>query len=409
MNRNIVVGINLGDFGSTGTIMRNALEYANSHGNFDYLVFVPKSNGKPNTFAYFERNTLFDKFDRRFFHKSLGNPDGFFEYRATKRIINKIKWLSKRYDNIIIHLHNLHMAYIDFRLLFPFLAKCRKVNKIFYTIHDSWPYTGGCYSYTFVGCDKWKKGCKGICPEAIGNKKYSPSIMLLEKYKKTQMLKNKITLLPVSQWISKEIDQSILRDLNKIVIYGETNIKAQDSKDVTLLSNLKLDNKKVILSISAYWDPWKGAKYLYEIASKLPSDYVILVVGGKFDTSQFTNIVHVGTVPNELLPRYYSIADVYVSTSQSESLGLTTCEAQICGVPVVAFGHAGVKETFNSKTGVLVGEDNDVNKMVEAIRFVVESKPFLKTDIINNGLKFKKYSSSKKYFSLYCKSLEESA
>jgi CXXX repeat peptide maturase len=45
-NKTLIIGINLGDYGSTGTIMRNALEYANKNGNYDYLIIVPKDRGK---------------------------------------------------------------------------------------------------------------------------------------------------------------------------------------------------------------------------------------------------------------------------------------------------------------------------------------------------------------------------
>ena len=220
------------------------------------------------------------------------------------------------------------------------------------------------------------------------------------------MLKDKMVLLPVSNWINNELSRSFFKDFEREVINGETNICDLGYKDEGLVEKLLLKNKKIVLTISSYWNEWKGIKYIYEIAKKLPSDYVVLVVGGKFDTNGHKNIIHIKDVPNEDLNHYYSIANVYLSTSQSESLGLTTCEAQICGVPVVAFGHTGVKETFiDRKTGVLVGEDNSVDKMVEAIRYVVEKQPFKKEDIIKNGCKFAKHSCSKKYFALYIKCL----
>jgi len=78
--KTLIIGINLGDFGSTGTIMRNSLEYAHENGDYDYLIIVPKSEGKPNTFSYLENhNSLLDKLDRHLFHRSVHNPDGFFE------------------------------------------------------------------------------------------------------------------------------------------------------------------------------------------------------------------------------------------------------------------------------------------------------------------------------------------
>ena len=399
--KNIIIGINLGDYGSTGTIMRNALEYANSHGDFDYLVIVPKDLGKPNTYAYLEQNNLLDKIDRRVFHKSLGNPDGLYEYRATKRIINKINEQCKIYKNVIVHLHNLHMASIDFRFLFKYLAKKKKIHKIFYTIHDCWPYTGACYCYNFIHCNEWQNGCNCKCPQEYDTKKYSVSKIWQLKKKYTLLLKDKMTLLPVSTWINNEIDKSFLSCFDRVVIHGETNITNLGYKDEELIKKYSLKGKKVVLTVSAYWNDWKGYKYIYEVVERLPDNYIILVVGGKFDTDGYKNIIHIKEIPNELMNRYYSIADVYMSTSQSESLGLTTCEAQICGVPVVAFGHTGIKETFNNKTGILVGEDNNVDKMVKAIIKVIEQKPFKKEDIFANGNMFRKYATARKYYSLY--------
>lgn len=398
---NIIIGINLGDFGSTGVIMRNALEYAHLHGNFDYLVVVPNDSGNPNTFAYLTKNGVLDKLDRRLFHRSLGNPDGLFEYRATQRIIKRINKECKSYKNVIIHLHNIHMASIDFRYLFKYFAKQKKIRNVFYTIHDSWPYTGGCYVYKLFGCDEWKNGCRCHCVQGYGSSRFDVASIWSLKKEYSKLLIDKMTLFPVSNWINEEMNKSFLRDFKKIVINGETNIEKLNYRDEEIIKRYSLKGKKIILTISAYWNKWKGVDYIYDIADGLPQNYVLIVVGGKFDTRNKTNLIHVCSVDNKELSHYFSVADVYISTSQSESLGLTTAEAQICGVPVVAFGHTGIKETFNEKTGIAVGEDNDVNKMIKAIVEVVENKPFLEKDIISNGNKFSKYSSSKKYFDFY--------
>ena len=406
MKNNVIIGINLGDYGSTGNIMRNSLEYASKNGDFDYLIVVPKSEGKPNTFAYFEQNTLLDKIDRWFFHKSIGNPDGLFETRATKKVIKKINELSKQYKHVIVHLHNIHMAFIDFRILFKYLSKKDKVGHIFYTIHDSWPYTGGCY-YSYIRnndyCDKWQFGCRGSCPQFFGSKKYLTALIWELKKKYSLMLRKKLCLLPVSNWIDNEISKSFFFNFKRIVVYGETSIMPLGYRDKNLINMYSLNNKKVVLTVSGYWNDWKGYSYIYKVADKLPEGYIILVVGGIFDTKHYHNIIHIKDIPNDKLNRYYSIADVYMSTSQSESLGLTTCEAQICGVPVVAFGHTAIKETFNNKTGILIGEDNNCEAMAQAIIKIVEEKPFKKEDIINNGNRFSKYSTARNYYRLYLK------
>jgi glycosyltransferase involved in cell wall biosynthesis len=43
----------------------------------------------------------------------------------------------------------------------------------------------------------------------------------------------------------------------------------------------------------------------------------------------------VGFVPDEERPRYYSLADVYVSPSLLEGLGITPIEALACGTPAI--------------------------------------------------------------------------
>ena len=410
MKNSIVIGINLGDFGSTGNIMRNSLEYASKNGDFDYLIIVPKSNGKANTYSFFEQNNFFDKLDRRLFHRSLGNPDGLYEFRATKRITKKIDEQCKFYKNVIVHLHNLHMAYIDFRVLFKYLAKNTKITRVFYTIHDEWPYSGACYyvntnSEKFL-CNEWKTGCRCECPQKYGTKRF-PVFKIWElKRKYSLLLKEKMVLLPVSNWIDSELSNSFFKGFKRVVINGETNISNLGYRDTELIKKMSLDNKKIILTISAYWNEWKGTEYIYKIAEKLPNDYVIVVVGGRFDVKDYTNIIHINDVPNEQLNHFYSIADVYLSTSQAESLGLTTCEAQICGVPVVAFGHTAIKETFiDGVTGIMIGEDNNVNRMVQGIIEIVEKTPFNKQKIIENGMRFGKNTCSKRYFDLYKNSI----
>lgn len=400
LDKTLIIGINLGDFGSTGNIMRNSLEYAHEHGDFDYLVMVPKDEGKPNTCDFGNTNTFFQKLINHLFLKPWLKPDGFEDYFSTKRLIRKIKIESKKYKSTIIHLHNIHMCHIDLRILFKYLKKQK--FQIFYTLHDAWPFTGGCYYYNFCGCDKWKTGCKGECLQNYSTKHFNTKKMLMLKTKFTSMLINKMTLLPVSNWLNNELNFTFLKDFRRIVVFGETSIRPLKCKDLKLQHNLGLKNKKIVLTVSSYWNEWKGKKFIYLVADKLPKDYIILAVGGTLDTKSHSNIICVGDVNHDALSHYYSLADVYMSVSQSEALGLTTCEAQICGIPVVAFGHTAIKETFiHNKTGILVGEENDIDKMVSSIVYVVEKKPFDKKNIVKQGNKFAKFSTAKCYLKLY--------
>jgi D-inositol-3-phosphate glycosyltransferase len=62
-----------------------------------------------------------------------------------------------------------------------------------------------------------------------------------------------------------------------------------------------------------------------------------------------------GTVPHDLLPRYYRAADVVLISSRSESFGLVAIEASACGTPVVASDVGGLRVTVrDGVTGLLV-------------------------------------------------------
>ena len=64
-------------------------------------------------------------------------------------------------------------------------------------------------------------------------------------------------------------------------------------------------------------------------------------------------VVEAGYVPDEHMPAYYSLADVYVSPSLMEGFGLTLAEALACETPVVAVRAGAVAEVVGPG-GILV-------------------------------------------------------
>ncbi len=64
--------------------------------------------------------------------------------------------------------------------------------------------------------------------------------------------------------------------------------------------------------------------------------------------------------------KFLGQADLFVSTSISESYGLAIQEAFILGIPTIAVGCSGVREVFDEKYGVLI--DNSVDELEYAIR-----------------------------------------
>lgn len=132
--------------------------------------------------------------------------------------------------------------------------------------------------------------------------------------------------------------------------------------------DLEIKDSKVILFVAALtkWHRYKGLDILIEAFSLIRDmDIKLLVVGGgglKSEYEAYTKsvnltdkIVFVGEVSDDLLPKYYSIADMLVlpSKDRSEGFGLTILEANASGKPVIGSNIGGIP-------GILTDNDNGI-------------------------------------------------
>lgn len=157
---------------------------------------------------------------------------------------------------------------------------------------------------------------------------------------------------------------------------------------------LGLDSKdKVVLYVGRF-DRRKGIETLVRacaelrdrtIAKELDSEHLrLLIVGGSdpqeadgaervriegivkdLGIAEFTTFV--GMVGHDLLPYYYTAADVCAIPSHYEPFGLVAIEAMACGTPVVASDVGGLKFTvISEETGLLV-PPQDISGLATAI------------------------------------------
>ncbi|TRO58069.1 glycosyltransferase family 1 protein [Candidatus Bathyarchaeota archaeon] len=138
------------------------------------------------------------------------------------------------------------------------------------------------------------------------------------------------------------------------------------SEDIKI--DLEMEDSKIILFVAALtkWHRYKGLDILIE-AFKLirDMDIKLLVVGGgglKSEYEAYTRnvnltdkVIFAGEVSDDLLPKYYSIADMLVlpSKDRSEGFGLTILEANASGKPVIGSNIGGIP-------GILTDNDNGI-------------------------------------------------
>ncbi len=81
-----------------------------------------------------------------------------------------------------------------------------------------------------------------------------------------------------------------------------------------------------------------------------------------------SRIVFAGSVAHERVPELMAAADVFVTTSSLTNMAIPTCEALICGVPVVAYNTGDTERVVrDGQTGRLV-PDADVGALATALR-----------------------------------------
>jgi glycosyltransferase involved in cell wall biosynthesis len=130
-----------------------------------------------------------------------------------------------------------------------------------------------------------------------------------------------------------------------------------------LRRKLGLGDRRVVLYVG-FSTPRKGVEYLAQALSELDPDCTLLLVG-KWEPgyqSMFfrglapsvrERVLAIGYVPDEELPWYYSLADVFVFPSLLEGFGLPPVESMACGTPVIAADTSSLPEVIGD-AGLLV-------------------------------------------------------
>jgi glycosyltransferase involved in cell wall biosynthesis len=345
--------------GSTGRIVNQISDYLTKNGVDNYVAYgIPKIEGVSNGFLI---NNSIDAHIHSFLSRKLC-LQGQCSTLPTLRLISFIK----KYNPDIIHLHNLHGHYLNFKLLFKYLSKSH--HKVVWTFHDCWPMTGKCAHFTVAKCDKWSS--KEGCHNCIQLNTY-PDSEKDRSHKNFELKKQLFTCLPdlhivtVSEWLKSICKRSYFRDFDIRCIHNGINTGIFKPSNQNVFNDNKLENKKIILFVSNIWNGVKGEEIIMKLDEFLPDDYSLVVVG-KGSESINNNSKRIITISHTKsqheLAEIYSSADVFVCTSIEESCSLVVLEAQACGTPAIVFDSTGIPENVKENCGKIipVGEFSDL-------------------------------------------------
>lgn len=358
---------------STGKIAQQIGEKAIEAG-YDSIIAYPVRAGnypsKSNTIVIGDR---FDSIKHAFVTR-LFDRHGLGSSQATKKLINQIEELRPS----IIHLHNIHGYYLNYKILFDFLAKAD--IPVVWTIHDCWPFTGHCAHFTDIDCHKWEDGTCGKCPK----KKNYPSSLLLDRSKKNYKEKKgaftslkKLTIVPVSFWLGDMVNKSFLGKYPIRVIQNGIDINTfypRKNKIEKIRQQYGWTNKFVILGVATGWNEIKGMSTYFKLRESLDDNYAIVMVG--LTENQLSSLPKgitgiTRTNNQEQLAELYSSADVLFNGSYQETFGLVTAEAMACGTPAIVYNSTACPEIVGDDRGRIIPV-GDYNKLLEAISSLKE-------------------------------------
>lgn len=324
----------------------------------------------------------------------LTDRAGFFSRHATKKLIAQLE----RYQPDLIHLHNLHGYYLNLPLLFDYLR--RKDIPVVWTLHDCWAFTGHCAYYTMavdapplqapkrrrarqttIGCERWTDGC-GQC---VLRRAYPASWLAdqsarnwRDKRKMFSGLRHMVLVTP-SEWLRDEVKRSFLKDYPVYVLPNGLDLESfrpcSDElfmRDVAKYYGLeKAGGRRLVLSVAAVWDERKGLDDLIGLSRALGKEYCVAAVGldeyqiASLPAGTVLGVKRTGNV-NDLCA-LYTAADVYVSASHEETMGMTLLEALACGTQVICYDATAMPEIVTEEVGEVVAL-GDISAIADAVR-----------------------------------------
>ena len=304
----------------------------------------------------------------------LFDRHGLASSHATRQFVRKIEEI--RPD--VVHIHNIHGYFLNYQILFDYLSKAG--IPVVWTVHDCWLYTGHCYYYSFAGCDRWQTGCHH-CPQ----KKEFPTSLFCDRSRRnfedkkaafTSMPLDRMTIVPVSEWIRNEMRRSFLNAYPFRVIHNGINtdiFNIYDDRQVR--KTFGLGNRHILLGVASIWSREKGLDDFIRMAGMLNEDEVVVLVGIKPEDRKRLpdNVVGIARTENiRQLAELYAAADVFVNPTWQDNYPTVNMEAIACGTPVVTYRTGGSVEVITPATGMIV-EQGNLNELLKSIR-EIESK-----------------------------------
>ena len=281
-------------------------------------------------------------------------------------------------DPDVVNLHWVCHGYLP-------IETVAKLNKpLIWTLHDMWPFTGGCHYAQ--ECDRYNNSC-GTCPQ-LGSQKNEDLSRWVWQRKAKAWKKLNLTIVTPSHWLAKcASSSSLFQNLRIEVIPNGLDtqlykpIPRQVARDI-----LNLPQDKSLILFGAMYpnsDRRKGFHLLQQALHRLSAttwhNQAELVIFGasrpKEPMNLGLNAHYLGKLSDEIsLAVVYAAADVFVAPSLQDNLPNTVMEAIACGTPSVAFNIGGMPDMIEHQHNGYLAQPFESEDLARGIVWVLENK-----------------------------------
>lgn len=306
-------------------------------------------------------------------------------YRNRKSTTYHFQWLPdflikkiRAINPDVVHLHWICRGFVNVSTV------ARIKIPIIWTLHDMWPFTGGCHYPS--DCERYKTSC-GKCPQ-LGSKSEN-DLSRWTWSRKARLWKNlDLTLVSPSRWMKTRVqNSSLFKNKTVEVIPNGIDInrfRPLDRKMARTCLNFS-QKKQLILfgALNATGDWRKGFQYLTPCLQRLfqtktSSEAELIVFGASKPTNPpdfGLKTTYLGQLQDEIsISMVYAACDVFIAPSIEDNLPNTVMEAMACGTPCVAFDIGGVPEMVDHMKNGYLAAPRDPNDLARGIEWVLENK-----------------------------------
>jgi glycosyltransferase involved in cell wall biosynthesis len=275
----------------------------------------------------------------------------------------------------VVHLHWVVEGFVRIEALSALKSP------VIWTLHDSWPFTGGCH---LPGNCRRHEGSCGFCPVLGSRHEHDLSRWVWTRKRKAWSDLDLICVAP-SRWLADCARASSLLEGHRIeVIPNGIDVAVYRPGDrLAAREALGLDADRMLIVFGANHalsDPNKGADLLRAaLAGLSPGERAKteLVLFGEDFGRQMPDcempVRNLGVIQDEKrIVQLYQAADLFAAPSRQENLPNMVMEAMACGTPCVAFAVGGLPDLISHGVEGYLAAPGDSADLGRGIAWVLE-------------------------------------